>query len=966
MSPLAPRPDNEIQRLAVLHELDLFDQTDDLIYRRKVDIMRRVFKVPIALLALADAEAQRFKVAFGLPMNEVARDLAICSHALVPPYPPLVIPDTTQDPRSADSPMVTGALSIRFYAGVPLVLDGQFAVGTLCIMDTAPRELDAEEIQLLADFAIQLAAVMQARLDASRLLRRTAALQTETETLRVATERERSVLRTVIDSTPSMIAAIDEQGRFTLANRAYAQALGTTPEQLIGQTYDAVMPQPLVQSNRAMSAQVREFGEPIRKKIAIDLNGEPHQVVITKALLRDEAGSERGIVTVVQDVTEFEALSAHLVQLQEIHRRGEAFAQQGAWSLDMRGGYMTISEGFAALLGFPVGTHKIRHTELRERIDPAYQAAIDAAFEHALAFKTVFRFDYPLADRTRGQQWLRARGDIVRDANGEPLAFVGVTQDVTEEVRAKALIEEQERLLAGLNTTVQAFLQQVDAAAVWQMMLDQLLAVTGAEFGFLGEVLFGIEATPCLKIHAITNLSWSAESDALYERVMAGNMLFCNPDNLIGAVMKSREPVIAPSVLADPRRGGFPPGHPLLDNYLGIPLYQGDALVGVVAIGNRTEGVDTTLVETLAPFLSTCAIMIVSLRQRAAQKDFERKLIESKEQAERANQSKSQFLSSMSHELRTPLNAILGFAQLMSASRREPLSDKQRGFVEQILKAGQHLLTLVNDVLNLAKIEAGEVTLSPEPLDLATLAGEACDMLLDTARSQQIRMNNQITSPQWVCADHTRARQILLNLMSNAVKYNRPQGSVSLTPLPARTTADGRLLLGLVVSDTGLGIPKDKQHRLFRAFERLGRENSAIEGTGIGLMITKQLVELMRGELTFESIENEGSRFFLWLPAYKPTQAEDCGTARSAPESATEATTGALTPSNNALRVLYIEDNAANRDLMAEIIEDQESHDSKSLISLMFSITHNLHYPLYYTHRQLIAMDEARACAGSR
>ncbi len=783
MSPLAPHPANETERLAVLHELDLFGETDDLIYRRAVDILRRVFKVPIALVALADADTQRFKAVLGLPMRSVPRDLAICSHAPVPPYPPLVIPETTQDPRSADSPMVTGELGIRFYAGVPLVLSGEYAVGTLCIMDTAPRILDAEEIQLLADFGLQLAAVMQAKLDNQRL--------------------------------------------------------------------------------------------------------------------------------------------------QEIHRRGEAFAQQGAWSLDMRSGQMTISEGFAQLLGYPAGTQRIEHLALRARIDPAFHAGIDAAFEHALAYKTVFRFEYPLADCThpQGQRWLRARGDIVRDVGGQPIAFVGVTQEVTDEIRAKTLIENQQQLLSGLNTTVRSFLAQVDPVAVWQMMLDQLLAVTGAQFGFLGEVLFGVEATPCLKIHAIANLSWSAESDALYERVMAGNMLFCNPDNLIGAVMTSREPVIAPQVAADTRRGGFPPGHPHIENYLGIPLYQGEVLVGVVAIGNRAEGVSQALADSLAPFLSTCAIMIVSLRQRASQKEFEQKLIESKDQAERANQGKSQFLSSMSHELRTPLNAILGFAQLMSASRREPLTDKQRGFVEQILKAGQHLLTLVNDVLNLAKVEAGEVTLSPEPLDLSTLAREATDMLLDGARSQHIALHNELLIPQWVCADHTRARQILLNLMSNAVKYNRPQGRVTLAPLPARIEADGRVLLGLVVSDTGLGIPKDKQHRLFRAFERLGRETSAIEGTGIGLMITKQLVELMRGELGFESSEGEGSRFFLWLPAYQPSLPEDCGTARSARGDGRgdgdESTTDSAPTSGSTLRVLYIEDNAANRELMANIAEDR-------------------------------------------
>ena len=914
----APRPTNEAKRLAVLRELDLFDTQDDLIYRRKVDIMRRVFHTNIALMALAEADEQRFKVAFGLPMHTVARDLAICSHALLPPFVPLVIPDTTADDRSRHSPMVTGELGIRFYAGAPLVLDGEFAVGTLCIMDTTPRTLDADEIKLLEDFAVQLSAVMQARLDTLRLQAKQRAFA------RLGLEHE-----IILQTAAIGIIRIDSIGSIEAFNPAAEHLFGYTADEVRGKNVSMLMPEPwrsahdgyLMQYLATGKAKVIGSG---REVLGLRKNGEtfPFQLAVSELTIE----GRHSFIGFVTDLSAQKQAEAEMQTLQEIHRRGEIFARQGAWSLDLSNGQMSISEGFAELFGFAPGTRQIAHGEIRARTNPAYHAQVNQVLITAKATHQSFRFEYPYQKTPDSPaRWFRTLGNVITNEQGEAVTLAGVTQDVTEEHEANTLVEQQKQLLMGLNEAVQAFLGQTDAQAVWDALLDQLLKITGAEFGFLGEVRHDQGAHPCLKIHAITNLSWSAESDALYERVMAGNMMFCNPGNLIGAVMQSREPIVATEVRTDPRRGGFPPGHPLLDNYLGIPLFREDELIGVVAIGNRAEGVSQALTESLAPFLSTYTMLIVSLRQRQAQQSFEAQLIASKEQADRANQSKSQFLSSMSHELRTPLNAILGFTQLMSASRREPLSERQRGFIAHIDKAGQHLLSLVNDVLNLAKIEAGEITLSPEPLELSAIAHEVCEMLADKAREQQVSLQCTLAAALRVCADLTRTRQVLINLISNAIKYNRPGGTVTLTALdPTNDETSGLQLTGIVVADSGIGIPARLQHRLFRAFERLGQETGSIEGTGIGLMITKELIERMKGRLTFESVEGEGSRFFVQLPAYQPVVQEHCGSANdAATREVTEAALAAIPAANTPL-VLYIEDNAANSTLMAEIVAERD------------------------------------------
>jgi PAS domain S-box-containing protein len=277
--------------------------------------------------------------------------------------------------------------------------------------------------------------------------------------------------------------------------------------------------------------------------------------------------------------------------------------------------------------------------------------------------------------------------------------------------------------------------------------------------------------------------------------------------------------------------------------------------------------------------------------------------------AEKANQAKSDFLSSMSHELRSPLNAILGFAQLMESDVPVP-TPSQGESIAQILQAGWHLLKLINEILDLAKVESGQVPLSEEPVLLTDVMLECQNMIEPQALARGIRMSfPSLVVPQYVLADETRLKQVLINLLTNAIKYNKKNGTVEVE-YSARPS--GRMRIS--ISDTGSGLFPEQLDQLFQAFNRLGQDGGAEEGTGIGLVVAKRLVELMGGSIGVESIVGVGSVFwFELISVAQPKLPSHTKEDRVIDEYH-------LPRQSRPHTVLYVEDNSANMKLVAQII----------------------------------------------
>jgi PAS domain S-box-containing protein len=553
----------------------------------------------------------------------------------------------------------------------------------------------------------------------------------------------------------------------------------------------------------------------------------------------------------------------HVKENEERLNRSQTFANIGTWDWNIQTGELNWSERIAPLFGYPAGKLAHSYENFINAVHPddvqLVKDAISDCVERGIGYHIEHRCVWP----DGAVRWLLESGDVVRDAHGKPLHMLGLVQDITPRKQAELGIVESNRRLEEA--------QNLARLGSWEADLDS------------GELYWSDE------IYRIFG-----QDKARFTPTTAAFKGAVHPDDLA-------------LVLESEKRAEITGIHDVVHRIIRL-----DGEVRYVHELARGQHDNTGRLLRLKG----------TVQDVTAQKLAEQELMQAKETAELASRAKSEFLASISHELRTPLNAILGFSQLFTMDEKLPVETRNNSV--QIVRAGQHLLSLVNDLIDLARIESNKLELSMEAVILKDVACDSLNMVQSMANDNNINliiMQCEVMDFT-IWADYNRLRQALINLLTNAIKYNKAYGTVHML---CETYADKA---HIAITDTGEGIPLVKQPRIFNAFDRLGEERGEIEGTGIGLVITKRIVEAMGGTIGFESHVGHGSTFWMEFPLVAKSE-------RAKPKAVTTRKSGATNAAleSSSVRkpaVLYVEDNPMNLRLMQQVFAGRKEWELRS------------------------------------
>ena len=595
-------------------------------------------------------------------------------------------------------------------------------------------------------------------------------------------------------------------------------------------------------------------------------------------------------ISIRTDITVQKVKESSLILSEDRFDRSQDFANIGTWDWNIQTGSLFWSKRIAPLFGYQGEVPETTYANFLSKIHPDDTASVTHAVDQCVAGKSEYRIEHRVIWDDHSVHWLLEKGGVVKDEAGVPVNMLGVVQDITERKNLQGQLEDQSSALSAMNQAIGEYVLFNDFDKSTHTLLDAGAQILKSKFS----CLLDLGSTKCSFIFAHENYTIAHASRDLDD-------------------LKAYEPCLAHYL---ERAAENPKNQSLVEVHgqNGGKWHLSQALVNkgaenlallIFEIGEISSyHQDTQAV--LRILQGGCRLLYFALQVNASDQLLREKLIKARNQAERAYKAKSRFISQMSHELRTPLNAVIGFSQLLLLENEAPLSDRQKNYISEIENAGNHLLELINEILELAELNANSIPIHIEKVALKPVIGECIRLVRPLAEKRGIVLvSEEIESNLCVYADTLRLKQVLINLMSNGIKYNRDNGhlEVALKVNPTNVI--------MSVIDTGIGISQENQRLLFQEFERLGQENTNSEGTGIGLTICKGLIEKMGGKVGAESELGKGSRFWVELPTHqqqkgpiKPMKSESSpGWNPSQPRT-----------------VLYVEDNMANIQLMQQVV----------------------------------------------
>ncbi|MBD2330051.1 GAF domain-containing protein [Alkalinema sp. FACHB-956] len=666
-------------------------------------------------------------------------------------------------------------------------------------------------------------------------------------------------------------------------------------------------------------------------------------------------------VALEKEIQERTAAEAALRASEERWQLAARGSNDGIWDWNLQANQVFFSPGWKQMLGYEDAEIPNQLEEWSKRVHPEDYNPVHQAIQNHLAQKTPFyAHEFRMRCKDGSYKWILARGQALWDAQGNPLRMTGSHTDISDRKRAEITLRQTAEREQATSRVIQQMRQTLDLETIFTSTTQELR-----------------QAIHCDRVLVYRfNPDWSGEMVA--EAVASGWVPFktnvCNPEFSTSAInqpyckakdLNSSDNLIEDTYLKETQGGSYRQGIPyrcapdiykagfddcylqLLEHlqarsYLIVPIMLGNQLWGLLAAyqNSAPRQWETAEIQIMTQVGSQLGVAVQQAELLARTQAQSSALKLAKEAADAANRAKSEFLANMSHELRTPLNAILGFTQLMQ--RDKSLSIDHQTQVGIISRSGEHLLSLINDILDMSKIEAGRMTLTPSQFALDCLVDNVEEMLRPTAESKGLKLTFDCDPISYYLeTDESKLRQVLINLLGNAIKFTET-GEVRLTvrSTPVAESAQ-KIRLSFTIQDTGVGIAPQEFDQLFKPFSQTQSGLKSRKGTGLGLPISQKFVQLMGGEITVTSQVGEGSCFQFTIEA-GVTEPILSDVRSMVPQQVI-----GLAPHEPTYRILVVDDEEANRLVLVQLLssvgfEVQEAANGQQAIDVWHQWQPNL------------------------